>query len=69
MEHKLKWEVINVPVVSDYFFSQFSFFMSTSLNFPRLETWIQYKSEYSLWKHPRPILCKTTDPSGPVLSL
>lgn len=64
MEHKIKWEEVNVPVDSDYSFSRVSYFMSTSLNFLGFGTWIQYKSEYPLWKHPSKILYKTTDPSG-----
>ena len=32
-------------------------------------TWIQYKLEYPLWKHPSQIPCKTTDPSGTAVSL
>ena len=45
-------------------FSRVSYFMSTSLNFLRFGIWIQYKSEYPLWKHPSQILYKTTEPGG-----
>ena len=36
MEHKLKWEEINVPVDSDYFFFQGFFLYVNFIEFPHV---------------------------------